>query len=176
MTHATESLRAMMSRDAFLRVLYHFGFGYWTVDPDRFAVFIIDVDNVDKMNSVLGDGTGDQFLDVVAGRIRAILPGESLVSRTRPTALSVVAFNESSESSAEELCTRLHEAIRGPMTLRGSEVHLSASIGVAFADREARPLVAMQCAERAVERVKANGGDATFFHRNDQLQNMEIAA
>ncbi len=176
MTRTLISLRGFLSRDAFLRVLYHFGFGHRRGDPERFAVFVIDVDGPERLNALLSDGSSDQLVDLIAGRLGDILPPQSLVSRTRPAAVCVVGFETSSDDDASDFCTRLHETIRRPMTVCGREVHLSVSVGVAFAGRHAPPLEALQCAERAVERVKVNGGDATFFHKIDHTSHMEIAA
>jgi GGDEF domain-containing protein len=172
----SDSARGLLSRDGFLRLLYHLGTGREPDGQERIAVYVVDVDNVEKMNAILGDTTGHQLLDLVIGRIHDLIPAESLVTRIRATTLGILAFGDPDEAVAEALCGALHEAIRRPMTVCGVEIHLCASIGVSLANGGVTPLQAMVFAERAVERVRVNGGDATFFHRDHILTNMEVAA
>ena len=112
---------------------------------------IVEIDQPSRTNQRLGDVSGDTLMRLVLGRTQSMLPTE---------------------------CTDLHEAIRTPLTGGGSQIYLSASVGVAFADAKVTPVTAMQHAECALDRVIANGGDATFVHPTSAVQslNMEIAA
>jgi diguanylate cyclase (GGDEF)-like protein len=174
----SDCLRGLLDRDAFIRMLSVLGSATASENPERFAGIIVEIDQPSRANQRLGDATGDTLMRLVMGRTQAALPLECLAARIRPNAIALLLFSPVTDESIDALCAALHEAIRTPMTGAGSQIYLSASIGVAFTATKCPPIAAMQHAERALERVLSNGGDATFVHRNHPLEvlNMEIAA
>ena len=173
----SDHLRGLLDRDAFIRMLSVFGAG--ASATERFVSIIVEIDQPSRANQRLGDSTGDTLMRMVLGRTQAVLPTECLAARIRQNAIALLLFVPIGEDAIDALCTELHEAIRTPLTGTGSQIYLSASIGVAFTGGKVAPLTAMQHAETALERVISNGGDATFVHRPEptqSLKNMEIAA
>jgi diguanylate cyclase (GGDEF)-like protein/PAS domain S-box-containing protein len=101
------------------------------------AVLIMDVDDFKTINDSLGHGAGDQAMIAVAERLRASLRPEDTVSRIGGDEFAILL-----EGVNDELVSRVSErildALRSPFELGGIEVHLSASIGVAFSTYETR--------------------------------------
>lgn len=162
-----DSLRGLLDRDTFLRIVSRLRGGI--VEKCRhFATIVIDIDCVDRVSERIGADCSDFLTRLVTDRLRELLPSQAIAGRLRPEALAVMSLQDIDRAVAEALCARLHHALRGKIDLGGHEVFLSASIGVAFTGPRTEPLKALQHAERAVERVKANGGDATFFYRQHQ--------
>jgi diguanylate cyclase (GGDEF)-like protein len=174
----SDCLRGLLDRDAFIRMLSVFGSATATVDADRMTAIIIEIDRAEHANARLDDATGDTLIRLMLGRTQPVLPLEALAARMRPNAIALLLFNSASDDVIDALCASIHEAIRAPLTSGGERLYLSASIGIAFTAPQRPPVVAMQNAERALERVKSNGGDATFVHRPHPLEvlSMEIAA
>lgn len=173
----SDHLRGLLDRDAFLRMLSVFSTG--ASATERFVSIIVEIDQPSRANQRLADSTGDTLMRLVLGRTQAVLPTECLAARIRQNAIALLLFVPVSDDQIDALCTDLHEAIRTPLTGAGSQIYLSASIGVAFTGGKVSPVTAMQHAECALERVLSNGGDATFVYRaesTESLKNMEIAA
>ena len=172
----SDHLRGLLDRDAFIRMLSVFG--ERTSSTERMTAMIVEIDQPSRTNQRLNDVSGDTLMRLVLGRTQSVLPTECLAARIRQNAIALLLFVPISDDAVDALCTDLHEAIRTPLTGGGSQIYLSASVGVAFADAKITPVTAMQHAECALERVIANGGDATFVHRPSAVQslNMEIAA
>lgn len=172
----SDNLRGLLDRDAFVRLLNVFGSD--ARSAERFTAVVIEIDQPSRANQRLHDSTGDTLMRMVLGRTQAVLPTECLAARVRQNAIALLLFAPIGDEAVDALCTDLHEAIRTPLTGGGSQIYLSASVGVAFTAPKIGPVAAMQLAECALERVLANGGDATFVHRPDSSPsiNMEIAA
>jgi GGDEF domain-containing protein len=170
----SEALTGLLGRDAFLRLLLHVR-SPRTDCGDGFAVLVVDLDGVERLAARLGPDRYETLLAQLSWRLRSALPPDNLATLLRPHAFGLIAFSEASEAAADALAARLHQAIRAPFQVDRLDVFVSASIGVAFSSMRTLPLLAMQHAERAVERVKANGGDATFFYQEHLPLAMELA-
>ena len=172
----SDHLRGLLDRDAFIRLLSVFGTN--AQSAERFTAIVVEIDQPSRTNQRLNDVTGDTLMRLVLGRTQEVLPTECLAARIRQNAIALLLFAPISEAAIEALCTDLHEAIRTPLSGTGSKIYLSASIGVAFSSSKSSPVTAMQYAECALDRVLANGGDATFVYRPDPTKsnNLEIAA
>jgi diguanylate cyclase (GGDEF)-like protein len=158
-----DSLRGLLDRESFLRVVSRLNGLHDRFE--RYAVIVIDLDGVERVIDRFGSDSADYLVRLVTTRTQELLPSQGLLGRLNTDTIALIAFDED-EDSVEELCARLQHALRGSIELDDTQVFVSASIGVAFSDIGIRPLKALQHAERAVERVKANGGDATFFYRH----------
>ena len=160
----SDCLRGLMDAASFLRILSVFGSG--AAPTDRCAAIVIDVDQAEALNARLHDSSGDSLMRLLIGRANAALPLQAIAGRIRPHAIALLMFSNISDEEAETVCTAVHDAVRSPLTGGGEQVTLSVSIGVAFTGPRTSAITALQYAEQGVQRVKANGGDATFCCRS----------
>ena len=105
-----------------------------TTDADL-AVLIMDVDDFKTINDSLGHGAGDQAMIAVAERLRASLRPEDTVSRIGGDEFAIL-LEGVSEDLVSHVSQRILDALRSPFELGGIQVHLSASIGIAFSTYE----------------------------------------
>ena len=159
----SDCLRGLMDTGSFLRILSVFGSG--AQPTDRCAAIVIDIDQAEALNARLGDSTGDALIRLVIGRCDAAFPLQALAARLRSNAIALFLFSQISDEEVDTVCTAVHDALRTPLTGRGEQISLGASIGAAFTGIRISSIAALQYAELAVQRVKSNGGDATFVHR-----------
>ncbi|NLD77305.1 MAG: EAL domain-containing protein [Acidimicrobiales bacterium] len=129
------------------------------------AVLFIDLDNFKVINDSLGHSVGDRLLEGVAERFRANVRREDTVGRFGGDEFVVVCEGVGGEPGAIEVAETLAAVLAEPVEIDGTEVHVSASIGIAHAaDGSADPQALIRDADSAMYRAKDQGraGHAVF--------------
>jgi diguanylate cyclase (GGDEF)-like protein len=96
------------------------------------AVLFIDLDRFKQINDTYGHRAGDALLVAVADRLTGVLrPGDSL-ARLSGDEFVVLCEDLDGPSQADAIADRVDAALAVPFILPGVEVHMTASIGIAF--------------------------------------------
>ena len=98
----------------------------------QFAVFMLDLDNFKTVNDLHGHGGGDQLLVELARRIQADLRDSDIVARFGGDEFALIATAPEQPQDSIVLAERLLRNISRPIHLDGSEVVVSASLGIAL--------------------------------------------
>jgi len=105
----------------------------------RYAVMFLDFDRFKLVNDTLGHQAGDELLVAIAGRLRselrasdALAPDSlgNVISRFGGDEFLVLINDLRSDNDALRIADRLLAALTPAYTIRGSEVHSTASIGL----------------------------------------------
>lgn len=97
-----------------------------------FAVLVVDLDHFKELNDTLGHPTGDDLLRDAGGRLRAALrPGDTL-ARLGGGEFGIVLASPACEDDAVAAAARLREALDAPFTVRGLQLRVAASVGIAI--------------------------------------------
>jgi diguanylate cyclase (GGDEF)-like protein/PAS domain S-box-containing protein len=126
--------------------------------PSTGAVVILDLDRFKVINDNFGHQVGDLVLRRMAERITAAVRGEDTVARLGGDEFVIGCPAVGDAAAAARLAERLLEAISRPLKVRGHELRLSASIGIAMRrprDRSADNL--LRDADIAMYRAKDRG-------------------
>ena len=130
----------------------------------RVGVCALDLDGLTRINDSLGHQVGDQVLLAVAARLQMAAP-EHVVTRTGGDEFAVLHSDPDGIDDACRLADRLLDAFATPFLVQGHALTLSASIGVAVADRgrgsrsgPTCPAELMRAADVALSWAKAHGG------------------
>jgi diguanylate cyclase (GGDEF)-like protein/PAS domain S-box-containing protein len=103
-------------------------------DPEcRPAAIFVDLDGFKAVNDERGHAAGDEFLGVVAMRLRGAVRQDDLVGRIGGDEFLVVCPRISTAAEAMRTATRVGEALNGEIQLKTSRMRSRASIGVAWA-------------------------------------------
>jgi len=135
------------------------------------AVLFVDLDNFKVINDSLGHSVGDQLLEQVAKRFRRVVPDGAMVGRFGGDEFVVVHQGVDGREGAVRLADELARVLAEPVVVGGSEIHVSASIGVAMAtEGDLEPQSLIRDADVAMYRAKDQGraGHAVFevaFHQ-----------
>ena len=132
---------------------------------ESLAVHCLDLDHFKGVNDTLGHPIGDDLLKAVAQRLGACLRDSDLVARLGGDEFAIVQSPLRDPNEASALANALIETVSRPYEVRGHEVVVGASIGIALApaDGEA-PDALLRNADMALYRAKAEGrGTAHFF-------------
>ena len=121
------------------------------------TLIFADLDNFKKINDSLGHEAGDKLLAIAARRlIRATRSGDT-VARLGGDEFALLVTGDTSDAYIQGLAGRLVEALSAPYDIDGRQLVLSASLGVARADRSVTPQELMRNADLAMYRAKARG-------------------
>jgi diguanylate cyclase (GGDEF)-like protein/PAS domain S-box-containing protein len=136
-------------------------------ENDKVALQIVDVERFKTINDSLGRQAGDAVLTEIAKRMgQGGHPG-SWIARIGADHFAIVAAGVmSEEEAARRIEKRLEEVFAAPFTVAGTELRISARIGIAVfpadgadADRLSRN------AEAALKKAKATGDRYLFYAR-----------
>src|SRR4051794_1222565 len=130
----------------------------------RVAVLYIDLDEFKLINDVYGHGAGDEVLRAAANLLESATRTGDIVARLGGDEFGVVC--EPIPDAAEALATaqRLAAALDVPFGLRGHEITITTSIGIALSDdgvTDADQL--LQDADIALYRAKEAGRDRVIL-------------
>jgi diguanylate cyclase (GGDEF)-like protein len=119
------------------------------------AVLFCDLDGFKTVNDSLGHRTGDRFLVLVAERLADCLRPADTIARLGGDEFAVLLEELREPGDAARAAQRLLDALNAPFEVRGREVYISASIGIAAGRSDAETL--LRDADLAMYRAKARG-------------------
>lgn len=116
-------------------------------------VFFLDLDEFTLVNDSWGHDAGDRVLAEVAHRLRRAAPRGGVLARLGGDEFVLLLAAE--RAVAEATADRLLDALNTPLSVDGTEVVVTASIGLATGERTAERL--LRDADTAMYRAKADG-------------------
>ncbi|HVA60130.1 MAG TPA: EAL domain-containing protein [Mycobacteriales bacterium] len=138
------------------------------------AVLFADLDKFKLINDAYGHHVGDELLIAVAERLTGLLrPGDTL-ARLAGDEFVILCEDLDGPAQVEPLAARIDRALARSFVLSGIQVQVSASVGIAFSDRDDDfPERVLQDADMAMYQVKRKGGacHATIDLRDDRAAN-----
>ena len=147
-------------RERLQEALVHARITNWTT-----GVMFIDLDRFKDVNDTLGHAEGDKLLQQAAERlVRAVRRGDT-VGRVGGDEFAVVLTNLAAGEDAAIVARKIVESLSRPFQLAGTEVYVSASIGIALCPGDAQDEDAlMQIADAAMYETKKGGRNGYRFH------------
>lgn len=126
------------------------------------ALLVCDLDGFKAVNDGHGHLAGDRALLVVAERLRQAVRPEDVVVRLGGDEFAIWCPALPAPDGAEEVAARVVAALDRPVPVRGSDVRIGASVGVAWVDRPLRDETeierALSRADGALYAAKRGGG------------------
>ena len=98
----------------------------------QFAVLFLDLDNFKTINDSLGHATGDELLTAAAQRVRGATREGDTVARLGGDEFAILLEDVQTANDATAAAGRIISALETPFFLRGREVLVRASIGIAI--------------------------------------------
>ena len=99
-------------------------------DHHRFAVLVVDLDRFKVINDTLGHGAGDQLLIEIAGRLVAAVRAVDTVARTGGDEFLLLLTAIQEPADAAGIAAKIVAALDKAVSIGGTEVHVSASVGI----------------------------------------------
>jgi len=100
---------------------------------EMFAVLFTDLDRFKSINDSLGHGVGDEVLIAVAKRLRGAVRASDTVARYAGDEFTIILRHIIQRDDVMRIAEKIVRVMEVPLTLAdGSELHITASIGVSF--------------------------------------------
>lgn len=105
---------------------------------ERAALLFIDLDGFKAINDTLGHAAGDEVLRLVSQRFRAAVRESETIARIGGDEFTVLVEALPDAAAAVKAAERILEALHAPLSVAGSEVRITPSIGIALFPEHAR--------------------------------------
>ena len=123
------------------------------------AVLALDLDRFSAVNDTLGRSAGDVLLRQIAARLTGCVREEDFIARPGGDEFTTIATRTATDHAINEVAQRLLDAVPEPVEINGSEVSLTASVGVAISEHGSDTAEELlRDAEAAMNRAKQLGG------------------
>jgi diguanylate cyclase (GGDEF)-like protein len=135
---------------------------------ERVAVLVLDVDGFKLVNDGLGHACGDRLLCEVGARIGAALRPSDSLARLGSDEFAMLLEHVRGPDDALGVAERVRQSFHAPFALKGSDVVITVSVGIALSGDAARDEVELlRRADRATYRVKQSGRNGAEFFDPD---------
>ena len=124
------------------------------------AVMFCDLDQFKNVNDSLGHAAGDELLVAVGRRLVGCVPAADTAARLGGDEFAVLV-EDTSHTDAGEVADCILRALEEPFAVRGMEVFLSGSIGIAFGSSRGDDL--LRNADLAMYEAKRQGSGRETF-------------
>jgi len=123
----------------------------------RVAVMFLDLDNFKNVNDSLGHDAGDCLLQTVARRLVAATRTSDTVARLGGDEFAILVEGFATADEVTKVAESVIRALEKPLTLGATEVHVRASVGVAFGEPKLDAEALLTRADIAMYHAKAAG-------------------
>ncbi|HEX4902252.1 MAG TPA: EAL domain-containing protein [Acidimicrobiales bacterium] len=125
----------------------------------RAAVAFVDLDDFKELNDRVGHLAGDEALRTIGDRLGLVLRTDDVVARFGGDEFVVGLHGIVDTAQALAAAQRILDAVREPIEVEGTRVRLSATVGVAMANRDLGAELLIRNADAAMYEAKEQGKD-----------------
>ena len=122
------------------------------------AVVYLDLDGLKQVNDTFGHATGDATLVEVAHRIRSAVRDDDVVARVGGDEFVVALASVRTYGDAETVVDKVLDAVAAPMQVRGHDLVVTLSAGIALAREGIASDDLLDLADQSLYDAKRRGG------------------
>ncbi len=135
----------------------------------KLALIFLDLDTFKPVNDTLGHLVGDQLLQAVGKRLVDCIRDSDTVGRLGGDEFVVLLPVLEAPRSAIRVAEKINQALHLPFQLQSHIINISSSCGIAlFPDHATADKQLMRCADTAMYRAKAGGGNRVYMFHSDE--------
>ena len=105
--------------------------------PAMIPVITLSLDRINRINSTLGHDIGDSVLCKVAQRLSNCRENINIVARLEAAEFAIVIQPVTEKQEAAKIAQNILDIVAQPMIVKGSELYLTASIGISLSPSDA---------------------------------------
>ncbi len=139
---------------------------------DQIALLYLDVDRFKDINDTYGHASGDAVLETLTDRLTKLLPNGTVLGRLAGDEFAVIldslAAGEEARNDVAARCRRILQSLSEVLVAQGHQIHMTASIGIAFYPADAGNVIDLiRNADAALYHTKRQGGNTFSFYHPD---------
>lgn len=139
------------------------------------VVSLMDLDGFKAVNDTLGHAAGDRLLQEISRRLLAVVSDGDTVARLGGDEFALLLAGQADFAACERLLKQLLLAVARPVSVEGTDVRVSASIGLTLCPSDpAEPEQLMRHADQAMYRAKLAGKNC--YELFNQTQESKLRA
>ncbi|MEO5327572.1 MAG: EAL domain-containing protein [Magnetococcus sp. THC-1_WYH] len=133
-----------------------------------FALLFVDLDRFKWVNDTLGHDAGDQLLVEAARRMKSVVRKSDTVARLGGDEFTIILSDIFHDSMAELVARKILENLVTPFHLKGQEVSISGSVGIAIFPSDGTTAEELtKNADSAMYQAKESGRNAFQFYSHE---------
>ncbi|MFT5675115.1 MAG: diguanylate cyclase (GGDEF)-like protein [Paraglaciecola sp.] len=169
-----DNLTQLPNRSLLLSRIEH-AIDYASRRRSQFALFFIDIDKFKQVNDSLGHDAGDNLLTTISQRLTAVTRAEDTVARLGGDEFVLLMENVKKQEVISDLAEKIMQKINLPISIKGHELRITASIGIAVFPQDAgSPTEMLKHADMAMYHAKENNNERfQFFTQSMNQQALE---
>lgn len=137
----------------------------------KLALLFIDLDNFKRVNDTLGHYFGDKVIRAAAQRLKMVLRATDTLGRLSGDEFVVIQEDIHNPEDTALLCDKLTHSLAMPLTLDGTELFTTCSIGVSiFPENSVSRDTLLQMADTAMYAAKNRGRNRFSFYSPEMTQ------
>lgn len=172
-----DALTGLPNRSAILQELEAAIEGQGISQPEPFALLLINVDLLRRINDVRGQPAGDRILQLVSDRLRSLLAATDTLGRTAGDEFVLIRRKAPSARHVEALADAIHAVMAQPFDLDSHLVDLTVCIGLVLVQGPPNAAGSLLAdAAIALGRAKARGRGETTIFRPSMREAVQRAA
>jgi len=134
-------------------------------------VLFLDLDNFKQINDSFGHSVGDTVLIAISGRLKNTLRDMDTIARLGGDEFTILLSEFDKEEEINEITTKLFDALRKPLVIKGGELFVTTSIGISvFPNDGISPEILLRNADAAMYRAKEKGRNGFEFYTEDMTE------
>ncbi len=98
--------------------------------PAIIPIITLSLDRINRINSTLGYDTGDSVLCIIAQRLSNCMENIKILARLEAAEFAIVLEPVAEKQDAANIAQNILDIVAQPMTVKGSELYVTASIGI----------------------------------------------
>ena len=164
----TDSLTGLHNRVAFLRAANALTLRYKQNEISGFSLFFIDLDGFKAINDTLGHDAGDQILLAFSDRLKTFNRDNNAMLCRWGGDEFIFCIPLTDRAQLARLAQEMNESFSQPWALRGQELFLSATIGIAICPRHSEAITRLiQLADIAMYSLKGKQPQRVAFYNRE---------
>jgi diguanylate cyclase (GGDEF)-like protein/PAS domain S-box-containing protein len=121
------------------------------------AILFLDLDDFKRINDSHGHTTGDRVLKMLGPRLQAVIRPDDTLARFGGDEFVIVCTDIYGKEKADAIAERIHDALAVPFDVDGSQIVVSASIGITLGAAGESPDQLLGRADAAMYVAKGRG-------------------
>jgi diguanylate cyclase (GGDEF)-like protein len=147
----TDHLTGLINRRHFMELLER----HMQEPGEGASLLYLDLDRFKPVNDELGHDAGDEVLHIVADRLQRLVRIHDRVARVGGDEFAVLLPDHEPGFEAKVIAARIMESISLPMVIRGQQVQIGCSVGIAAVIPGGQAQAVLLEADAAMYRMKA---------------------